>query len=275
MLCYPESEYEQGVVLYSEFLKSGGNIIELNTLRRHLSMLKGGGLAKIIYPATLIALIFCDVPGDHFEDVASGSTYKDKTTIKDAEALLEKYNIANTFTFNETPKDDKYFEKVYNIPLVTNTNALVGMEKKIRELGYDVHNVGSQLYQDPTIIVDLFLSEATPHSVVIGAGEPSVIVKKKGGKTGRSEHFTMMALLKVTPDDTMSSFASDGIDNLSKSAGAIADLITKEKAAAKNLSLEKYIEDNEVDQFFEQTKDQIITGDTGSNVSDVMILLRK
>jgi glycerate-2-kinase len=275
ILCYPESEYEQGVILYSEFLKSGGNITELNTLRKHLSSLKGGGLAKLIYPATVISLIFCDVPGDRFEDVASGPTYKDKTVINDAETLLKKYGIQGNFTFNETPKEDIYFEKVYNIPLVSNTYALAGMEKKIQELGYEIHNVGAELYQDTETIIDLFLSKATQHSVVIGAGEPSVVIKKKGGITGRDEHLSMKALLKIGDDDTMSSFASDGIDNLSIAAGAIVDKITKEKALNKNLSAEQYIEDDKIDQFFQETGDQIITGETGSNVSDLIILLRK
>lgn len=66
MLCFPESECKQGITLYDEFLKSGGNITELNTLRKHLSLLKGGGLAKLLYPATVASLIFCDVPGDKF-----------------------------------------------------------------------------------------------------------------------------------------------------------------------------------------------------------------
>ena len=81
MLCFPESECKQGITLYDEFLKSGGNITELNTLRKHLSLLKGGGLAKLLYPATVASLIFCDVPGDKFEQVASGPTYKNVSTI--------------------------------------------------------------------------------------------------------------------------------------------------------------------------------------------------
>jgi glycerate-2-kinase len=85
----------------------------------------------------------------------------------------------------------------------------------------------------------------------------------------------MLALNKITEDDTMSSFASDGIDNLSISAGAIADEVTIEKAKEKNLSMEESIENNTIEDFFTEIKQQIITGETGSNVSDAMILLRK
>ena len=275
MICWPESECEQGITLYDEFLKSGGNITELNTLRKHLSLLKGGGLAKLLYPATVASLIFCDVPGDKFEEVASGPTYKDETLVKDALGIVEKYNLTSKFTLNETPKEDMYFEKVHNIPLVTNSHALVGMEKKASELGYHVINIGANLYSPSEVIIDKLLSSAKPHSVVIGAGEPSVIVKGARGISGRCEHLTMNSLNKITDNDIISSFASDGIDNLSISAGALADHITKEKAVKNNLSIEKSIEENTIDEFFSQTKDQIITGETGSNVSDLMILLRK
>jgi len=275
MISYPKSEYEQGAILYNEFLKSGGNITELNTLRKHLSLLKGGGLAKLLHPATTVSLIFCDVPGDHFEMVASGPTYKDASSIKDTKKIIEKYKLTNKYNFNETPKEDKYFEKVYNIPLVTNTHALIGMEKKAIELGYNVINAGAEFYQDSEIIIDLFLSKATPHSIVIGAGEPSVTVKGKGNTGGRCEHLTITALERIKEEDIMSSFASDGIDNLSASAGAITDYITREKAKDKNISIPKNIENNTTDKFFKEIGDQIITGETGSNVSDIMILLRK
>ena len=75
LLCYPESECGQSVMLYNEFLKYGQTITAMNTIRKHLSMLKGGGLAKIAYPATVIGLVFSDIPGNRFCDVASGPTY--------------------------------------------------------------------------------------------------------------------------------------------------------------------------------------------------------
>ncbi len=276
MLSWPETEFEQGALIYTEFLKSGGDITELNTLRKHLSLLKGGGLAKMLYPATVASLIFSDVPGDNFNQVASGPTYKGTSTIKEAQDILKKYKLKDEYAWKENPTEDKYFEKVNNIILVTNNYALEGMEKKGIELGYNVINVGSELYQDSEYIIKLLLSKAKPHSIVIGAGEPSIIIKKgESGVGGRCESLAIRALNEITPDDLLSSYASDGIDNLSSSAGAIADMTTLEKVKEKNLSIEKNIEDNTVDEFFKQTNDQIITGETGSNVSDVMILLRK
>ncbi len=275
MLSWPESEFKQGADLYNAFLKTGGDISELNTLRKHLSLLKGGGLARLIYPATVASLIFSDVPGDHFDQVASGPTYRGTSTVEDAKEILKKYNLANNYTFNEDTDEDKYFKKVNNIPLVTNNHAVLGMEKKGIELGYNVINAGAELYQDSDFIIDLFLSKAKPHSIVIGAGEPSIIVKGKGGIGGRSQSLSIRALGKITENDLFSSFASDGIDNLSLSAGAISDSITIENSKKKNLSIEENIINNTVDEFFLETGDQIITGQTDSNVSDLMILLRK
>ncbi len=275
MICWPESECKQGTILYDEFLKSGGDISELNTLRKHLSLLKGGGLAKLLYPATVASLIFCDVPGDKFYEVASGPTYKDTSFVKDAEAILLKYHLPFNLELNETTKEDIYFEKVHNIPIVTNTHALVGMEKTARELGYDVYNIGANLYQESEIIINKLLENAKQHSVVIGAGEPSVAIKSNRGISGRCEYLTMISLAMIGPDDTLSSFASDGIDNLSISAGAIADSKVIEEARILNLDIKNCIEENTIDEFFTLTKNQIITGETGSNVSDIMILLRK
>jgi len=275
MLCWPELEYKQGIILFDEFLQSGGDITELNTIRKHLSQLKGGGLAKLLYPATVASLIFCDVPGDKFEEVASGPTYKDISSVEDVIGILYKYKLSADLILNETPKEDIYFEKVHNIPLVTNSHALIGMAKKAEGLGYKVINVGADLYSDVDTIINDFLKKAEPHSVVIGAGEPSVIVKGPRGITGRCQNAAIKSLNKITENDIFSSFASDGIDNLSISAGALADKITLDKAKEKDLSLDSAIEENTIDEFFTELEEQIITGETGSNVSDVIILLRK
>ena len=83
------------------------------------------------YPATVIGLIFSDVPGDNFADVASGPTYKDETTIADAQKIITENNLGN-FDLIETPKEDKYFEKVHNFVLVSNITAVEAMAKKLR-----------------------------------------------------------------------------------------------------------------------------------------------
>ena len=108
LLCSSEDECNQGQKLYDDFLRSGGTIKELNIVRKHISTLKGGGLAKLFYPATIIGLIFCDISGGHYDQVASGPTFKDITTIDDARKIIDKYKLGG-FSLIETPKEDIYF----------------------------------------------------------------------------------------------------------------------------------------------------------------------
>lgn len=275
LLCWPMSEYEQGQDLYKSFLHTGGTIGELNTLRKHISEIKGGGLAKLLYPATVVSIIFCDVPGSHYENTASGPTYSDTTTIKDAEKLLEKYSIKNTFSFNETPKDPIYFEKVTNIPFVTNNEALEAMEKKGRELGYDVISFGDEMYDTPSEMLLKMTQALKPKSIVIAGGELAISLKKEGGVGGRNLFTCSQAINVITDKDVFIAFASDGIDNLSVSAGAIVDVETKKKIKEKDIKVEEYIHQDMGDRLFTILGDNIIIGPTGSNVSDLYLMIRE
>ena len=111
LLCSSQDECDRSSELYNAFLESGGTIDELNIVRRHLSPLKGGGLAKLLHPATIVGLIFSDVSGGDLRTVASGPTYRDDSTIADAKAVIDAYNLGS-YALIETPKDGKYFEKV-------------------------------------------------------------------------------------------------------------------------------------------------------------------
>jgi len=163
LLCYPESEYIQGTKLYDGFLKLGKTISEMNTIRKHLSLFKGGGLAKIACPATVIGLIFSDVPGDDFKDVASGATYKDETTVKDAEKIIKENNLGD-FNLIETPKEDKYFDNVYNFVLVSNKTAVEAMAKKAQEFSLDVNIISTEL---PINVLNAIMEVVTPKAKVI------------------------------------------------------------------------------------------------------------
>mgnify|MGYP003393056508 CR=1 FL=1 len=275
LLCWPMSEYEQGGELYKAFLHTGGTIGELNVLRKHLSEIKGGGLAKLLYPATVVSLIFCDVPGGHFENTASGPTYLDKTTIKDAENLLTKYSIKNTFSFNETPKDNIYFEKVTNIPFVSNNEALEAMKKMAETLGYEVISLGSEVYDAPNNMLSKMITELKPNSIVLACGELAISLKKSGGVGGRNLYTSGQSINVISDSDVFIAFASDGIDNLSVSAGAIVDIETKKKIKELNINLEEYLRQDMGDKLFMELGDNIITGPTGSNVSDFYLMLRK
>jgi len=228
---------------YDKFLEVGGSVSELNLVRKHISLLKGGGLAKFLYPATVIGLVFSDVPGDEYDNVASGPTYKDETTVDDARAILKKYNIANEFELTETPKENHFFEKVYNTLFVSNKIAINAMEKKAKGLGYEVFNLGGELCNFPEEVLRKFNSIATPGSVVVGGGEPRMVVKKTGGSGGRNQFIAMTALKTLGPKDTFLAFASDGIDNKSIYAGAIAD-----EDVLKIANVKKYLQGSRIEK---------------------------
>ena len=286
LLCYPESEYIQGAKLYDAFLKTGGTISEMNTIRKHLSLFKGGGLAKIAYPATVVGLIFSDVPGDVYVNVASGPTYKDETTIAGAQKSITENNLGE-FDLIETPKEDKYFEKVYNFVLVSNKTAVEAMAKKAEELNLGVNIVSTNLYDEVggalkkifTVFPDVGILQGrspTSGTVALAAGEPRVTVPKNAGKGGRNLHMGLEAIkMKLVGDDSVFiSYASDGADN-SDSAGAVVDKNTIEKVEKMSLEVNDYSARFDSYNLFEKTGDIIFTGPTDANVSDLMILLTK
>ena len=297
LLCYPESEYIQGAKLYDEFLKTGGTISEMNTIRKHLSLLKGGGLAKAAYPATVVGLIFSDVPGDAFQNVASGATYKDTTTVANVEKIITANNLGK-FDLIETPKEDKYFEKVHNFVLVSNKTAVEAMAKKSQQLGLKANIVSTELYDEVDQSLEKIFNFASegfsqvlgspgPYpgqtipkpftgSISLAAGEPRVVVPKNAGKGGRNLHMGLEAVkMNLVQDDSVFiSFGSDGMDN-SDAAGAIVDKSTMEKVAKLGLDVNDYATRFDSYNFFQKTGDIIMTGPTGANVSDLMILLTK
>lgn len=275
LLCYPENEYKQGAKLYDAFLGSGKTINQINTVRKHLSLLKGGGLAKIAYPATVVGLIFSDVPGGLFENVASGTTYKDTTSVNDAKQIILNNNLGE-FDLIETTKEDKYFEKVYNFILVSNKIAVEAMARKAEEFDLKINIASTDLYDVIDEALEKIFILKKNNSVVLAAGEPSIQVKDKSGKGGRSLHMGLSFIKKrlVDEDSVFISFASDGMDN-SDRAGAIIDKNTIDKIEKLGLDVDDYLDRFDSYSLFEKSGDLINTGPTGTNVSDLMILLTK
>lgn len=272
LLCWPQEECTLSVRLYDDLLKMGATIKEMNTIRKHISGVKGGGLAQMLQPATVVGLVFCDVPGDHFEEVASGPTYFDTTTVDDARAVLEKYHLSG-YTVHETPKDPQVFERVHNVPIVSNSTALDAMEKAATNLRFSVVRVGSDLFDTPPELVERLFSHLAPKTAVIGAGEPSLTITHKGGKGGRCQYIALQALERVRENEILIAFASDGIDN-TEAAGAIADTAIRAQAEQAGLSIAKRLADYDTYGFFESTGGLIFTGKTDANVSDLFLLLK-
>ncbi len=258
-------------------LKSGADITEMNIVRQHLSDVKGGGLAQILYPAKVTTLIFSDVIGNDIMFIASGPTVKNDRTIDDALEIINKYNLSNEINlpreaFIENPKDDKYFTNVTNTIILSNLTLLDALEEKAKEF-----NINCKRYSDRLkgfaheVAIELF-SNAPEKGVLIAAGEATVEVKGNG-KGGRNQETALEALKLIDENTLFASVASDGWD-FTDAAGAIADKFTKQKAHELSLNIDNYLENNDSYSFFEKINSQIKTGRLPSNVADFMILFK-
>ncbi len=281
LLCLPEQGtcLEEAEVL-NALIHAGATIQEINTVRKHLSLARGGYLAKYAYPAHVVSLIFSDVPGDNLEFVASGPTVKDHTTVEEAEEILVKYDILKTCGIEkcglvETPKEDKYFERVKNILTVSNTLALAAMEEKAKVLGFttkicttclsgEARDVGLRFAKD--------LHKAPRKTVFLYGGETTVTIRGHG-RGGRNLELALSAMREIKSGELIMTVASDGLDN-GPFAGAICDTITKKAIDDGDFDLEGALDENSEYPLFEEVGHYLMTGDTGSNVSDLVIALK-
>lgn len=259
-------------------LFSGATIAEMNIVRKHLSMVKGGGLIKPLFPASVVSVIASDVPGNDLSVIASGPTVRDNTTKEQAFEVLRKYRLFDKLDlseedFIETPKENKYFENATNILLVSNQTALTAMKEKAKELGFDAKILTDRLQTDVKTAGKELMNQVS-EGVLLAGGETTVKVLNKGGQGGRNQEVVLAALGAIDDKTTIVSFDSDGWDN-SPFAGAIGDSLTIQKAKEMNINPEIFSEENNSFLFFEKTGDGIITDRLPSNVSDLMIVLRK
>ncbi|OIO49006.1 MAG: hypothetical protein AUJ39_01805 [Parcubacteria group bacterium CG1_02_42_13] len=281
LLCYPEdSSYKEESSIVKSLIKAGVTIQEMNTVRKHLSLARGGFLAKYVYPAKAVALIFSDVPGDDIGFIASGPTVKDTTTIDEAATTLAKYDIFGKCSLEncgliETPKDKKYFENVKNIIVISNSAALSAMENKAKELGFKakVHDgalIGEA--REMGIKIARELHKLPSHTVLLYGGETTVTVRGSG-RGGRNLEMALSAVEEVKENEVILPFASDGRDN-GEFAGAICDIITREAIQKNKLDVQETLKENNGYPLFEKVGHYLFTGDTGSNVSDLAIAVK-
>lgn len=259
-------------------LHSGADIFEMNTIRKHLSDVKGGGLVKLLFPAKILSLIFSDVPGNDLSVIASGTTTQDKTTIDDAWSVYNKYELGNLDLSEndliETPKDENFFSTSENILMLSNLTALEAMKKKAESLKLTCE-IYSEKFQSEAELAGKALIEKTPkNSVLLVGGETTVKVANKDGIGGRNQEVVLSALYHLDENIVISSFDSDGWDN-SSFAGAIGDFHTLEKAKKLGINPQEFLEKNNSFTFFKTVNDGIITDRLPSNVSDLIIIYKE
>ncbi len=276
-------------------LRSGAEIAELNTVRKHLSAVKGGRLAERTSPAGIINLIISDVTGDALDVIASGPTVPDPSTYDDALSVLEKYNLMEKVPrpvrdffekgkggeYPETPGPDKaFFDGVENILIGTNRKALEGAADAARRSGYDTVILTDRLSGEARDAA-VWLSEAASRYVeredrpvcLISGGETTVKVRGEG-KGGRNMELALAFAILIEGREgiTLLSAGTDGTDGPTDAAGAIVDGGSVSRGRMRGLDARDFLERNDSYNYFRETGDLLITGPTGTNVMDIQIL---
>ena len=251
-------------------------------IRKHLSLARGGYLAEYAYPSASVSLIFSDVVGNDVQFIASGPTVKDETTIADAEKIIAKYDVLKICGldgcgFVKTPKQDEFFANARTIMFVSNDTALAAMADKASALGYTPNICDSCLAgeaREVGVRITKELAAAPSKTALLYGGETTVTVRNPDGKGGRSQELALAALAGIGDHELILPFASDGRDN-TDAAGGVCDSSVRAKASELGLSPDDFLARNASYDFWQKVGAHLITGDTGSNVSDLVIALKE
>ena len=280
-------------------LRCGASIQEINAIRKHISSVKGGRLAQIASPATLVTLILSDVIGDRLDVIASGPTTPDSSTFQDCLEILHKYQLLEQIPnsvrerllsgangqFPETPKqEDASFDRTQNLIVASNTLGIEAAAVKAKELGFHTQILSGFIEGETKEVakVHAAILKEIVHSgnplprpaCVISGGETTVTIRGNG-LGGRNQEFVLAGAMEIEgmSNSVIFSAGTDGTDGPTDAAGAIADGRTIQRAREKSLAPETHLRNNNSYHFFQALSDLIITGPTHTNIMDLRILL--
>ena len=279
-------------------LKAGADIYELNTVRKHISEVKGGRLAEVAQPAAIISLILSDVMGDRLDMIASGPTAPDKTTYNDAYNVIRKFGLEDRLPVSvaeilskgmcglvpETPKDNNLvFQNVRNIIIGSNKIATDAAKKAAELLGYKATVISDELSGEASIVAGELARKAIAFKKTLNAGDKACIIAggettvtvRGNGKGGRNMELALAFGIEIKglPGITFLSAGTDGTDGATDAAGAIVNGQTVAKAASACIDAWEHLKNNDSYTFFSRIDDLFITGPTGTNVMDLQIVL--
>lgn len=280
-------------------LQCGATINEINTIRKHISRVKGGQLARLASPARVIGLVLSDVIGDPLDIIASGPTVPDASTYSDCRRILGRYGLENELppsvirhldagmkgTEPETPgPGDPVFDRTRNVMIANNRQALHAARVEAEKRGYNVLVLSSSIDGETREIARVYSAmarEIARHgdpvrspACVISGGETTVTLRGSG-KGGRNQEFVLAAAAGIDGLERTVVFSAgtDGTDGPTDAAGAVADGQTLARAAEQGLDAHACLDDNDAYRFFEPLGDLVITGPTHTNVMDLRLLL--
>lgn len=281
------ADYPEGTTLaqmqsvFEGLLKSGATIQEMNTVRKHLSVIKGGQLALLADTNNFCSLILSDVVGDDLHVIGSGPTVPDPSTVADAKAVMQKYKLPVPQKISETPKPGHpRFNTIRNILAGNNKIALDAAADKASALGYEVHILSTAATGEAAALAAQLVQQAVnwkgkrPACLLLG-GETTVNVTGNG-LGGRNQQLALAAAVKLQNDHphiTLLSAGTDGTDGPTDAAGAIADAAVMACAKEKGLDAKHFLYENDAWHFFEQTGGLLKTGATQTNVMDIIIVI--
>jgi hydroxypyruvate reductase len=291
----PPVTLEEKQFITKLLLASGANIHEINAVRKHISRIKGGQLARMAYPSRVLALILSDVIGDDLDVIGSGMTAPDASTFAIAKGVLDKYGILARAPasirerlesgirgeIRETPKrGDKAFQRTQNLIVGSNSLAVEAAAAHAKELGFHTLILSTQVEGETREIAHMHAAIAkeiaryrrpvAPPACVISGGETTVTLHGNG-LGGRNQEFALAAAIDIAGlnNTVILSGGTDGTDGPTDAAGAIADGQTLTRLH----DARQYLAANDSYHFFEKLGDLLITGPTNTNVMDVRILL--
>jgi hydroxypyruvate reductase len=276
---------------YRVLVHSGGSIHEINSVRKHLSAVKGGRLAQTAYPARQVSVLISDVPDNAPDALASGPTMPDSTTTADCHAIVAKHKMLGSFpasvrelferhALEETPKsDDPAFVHSRWWTILSNAALLEAAGKEAIQQGFLVEIDNSCDDWDYAKAADYLLGKLrelrSKHERVclLSGGEVTVQVEN-GGIGGRNQQFALYCAERIKGENVcVLSAGSDGIDGDSVAAGAIADGTTLERTKARGLDVAAHLSGFNAYPLFEELGDAIVIGPTGNNLRDLRIML--
>lgn len=290
---------EEKQKITQQLLSCGADIREINAIRKHISSVKGGQLARLAYPATIVSLILSDVVGDRLDTIASGTTVPDNTTFQEAHGIIEKYGLTEKVpvsikeritqgvagTIEDTPKKgDRIFEKTHNILVGSNIIALQAARDQAQNLGYNTVIITSSIEGEAREVAKVHSAVAkeviasgnpvAPPACVIAGGETTVTITGKG-KGGRNQELCLAAAMAINGIDNIviMSAGTDGTDGPTDAAGGIIDGATCERANKQGIKAADSLRNNDSYDFLKKTGDLLITGPTNTNVMDIHIIL--
>mgnify|MGYP001017630658 FL=1 len=271
-----------------QLLASGADITEINTIRKHLSAVKGGRFAEACAPAEVVSIVLSDVLGDSLDAIASGPAHPDGTTSQDALRIVQKYGIELTDGAMEALRREtpKALENVKTRIIGNVTRLCTQAEETARALGYEpliltttldceARDAGSFLAAIAREVRASGRPVKAPCAVILG-GE-TVVHLKGSGRGGRNQELALSAALGIQgmADVTVFSVGSDGTDGPTDAAGGIVTGDFVEICRAKGLSAEAHLQNNDAYAILGAADGLIFTGPTGTNVNDLTVLLCK